>query len=451
MLDSFNRFRVENVDYSNACIGVVGLGYVGLPTALAFHSAGFRVIGIDYSKSVIDALKSGKSHLRDDSVEIEIPPISEKWSVTNDYDVSIPECDVVLITVPTPVRDDKSPDLSFVESASKSVISNLGRGKKTVVVLQSTVYPGVTRKILGDLCGKIDPQLDIDVVLAYSPERVDPGDSMRSVSGVSQIVGCDNKKDGVWLSGLFDQITSEEAVFVGSIEVAEASKLIENVQRDIDIAFANELSRVLPLMGIDVEQVLDAASTKWNFHRHSPGIGVGGHCIPVDPYYYIEIAEKLGQPSIISEAARRINSAMPKHSAKEIEGVFHDGLENKRVLVLGYSYKPNVGDSRETPVKFLIEELRDKGAEILVHDPLVEPREIPSWATSVDGKLKCRNVDIIVLATSHRGFDYSNGVFWRKLESVVRKKEIFDGRRFLPAEKMIADGWSYNGIGFPNT
>lgn len=434
---------------SDISIGVVGLGYVGLPTALSFHESGFKVIGIDNSESVIRSLRSRVCHLRDDSVEWEIPENSVAWSVSDDFEDSIPRCDVVLITVPTPVNQDKTPDLSYVYSACQSVIKNLANGKRTVVVLQSTVFPGVTREVIGGYCESLGKEIGRDIVVAYSPERVDPGDSMKSVSGVAHIVGCDDSEEGRWLAWMFGEITTKGAFFVGSIEVAEASKLIENVQRDIDIAFVNELSITLPMMGVDVEEVLTAASTKWNFHRHSPGIGVGGHCIPVDPYYYINIAKTVGFPSRISEAARAINSGMPEHSANKIEEIFEDGLTGKRILILGYSYKPNVGDARETPVSNLIFQLGNRGCEVLIHDPIVDPRDFPESALIIDDCTECDGIDMVVLATSHRNFDNDEIEFWNMMKDKMDNAIVFDGRRSLSKEVFERNGWSYHGIGMP--
>jgi nucleotide sugar dehydrogenase len=433
-------------------ICVVGLGYVGLPTGIAFHSAGFRVIGVDVSDEVINQLMDGRSPLIDSSSYLKIPVESDRWMVSSDFSESIPLSDVVLVTVPTPVNEDKSPDLSFVERASKSVLENLDKGKKTAVVLESTVYPGVTRRILGGLCDEIGISQE-EVIIAYCPERVNPGDFERGIESVAQIVGCDDQDWGEWLAVLFGKITSESSTFVGKMEVAEASKLIENVQRDIDIALANELSLILPNMGIDVEEVLEAAATKWNFHRHTPGIGVGGHCIPVDPYYYIELSEKVGATSMLSTASRSINNSMPGKSASQILDILVDH-DDPHVLILGYSYKANVGDIRETPVEPLAKYLFDGGCEILIHDPLVKDEDFPNWAKIVDVNDYSGEFDLVILATFHKEFLLSNGDFWENLLSKMRigddgRAKIYDGRRSLDKGKMNDFGWEYFGVGVP--
>ena len=230
-----------------------------------------------------------------------------------------------------------------------------------------------------------------EVVPAYCPERVDPGPE-REIQSVAQIVGCDDPEVGKFLASLFSRITSEESTYVGVIEVAEAAKLIENVQRDIDIALANELSMILPKIGLDVEQVLDAASTKWNFHRHKPGVGVGGHCIPVDPYYYIDLAESIGESALLAIASRKVNSRMPDFSAQQISDIFKGGLSNRKLLFLGYSYKPGLGDTRETPVAEMTRKLSDMGSEILIWDPLVDTEDFPDWALIVKDPYDLENV-----------------------------------------------------------
>ena len=369
--------------------------------------------------------------------------------MTTEFKDAVSDSDVVLITVPTPVNPDNSPDLSYVEAASESVISNISPGSKTAVVLESTVYPGVTRKVLGGLCSKFGLSENEDLIIAYCPERVNPGDFERGIESVAQIVGCDDKEWGRWLADLFAKITDESSTYVGKIEVAEASKLIENVQRDIDIAFANELAMVLPRVGIDVEEVLAAASTKWNFHRHTPGIGVGGHCIPVDPYYYIELSEKAGFPSSLATASRKINNSMPINTADEILGIL-ENVDRPRVLVMGYSYKANVGDTRETPVSPRVNRLKNSGCEIIIQDPLVNTEDLPDWVEEFVNPTECKSIDLVVLATPHQEFEYANNILWESIKEIMNKPRVYDGRRVLPRQKMESDGWEYHGVGNPS-
>jgi UDP-N-acetyl-D-glucosamine/UDP-N-acetyl-D-galactosamine dehydrogenase len=427
-------------------IAVVGLGYVGLPTALAFHDVGFEVCGIDISTRVIDGLKKGKSPLIDNTANFSIPVNSDKWKVTTSFKESIFYSDIVLITVPTPVNDDKTPDLSYIISASENIFDNIDRSKNTIVVLESTVYPGVTREVLGGICIKKGIELNKQVTLAYCPERVNPGDDSRSVNSVAQIIGCDDIGTGEILTELFAKTTTATSTYVGKIEIAEASKMIENVQRDIDIALVNELSIILPKLGIDVEDVLSAADTKWNFHKHTPGIGVGGHCIPVDPYYYMALAEKVGFPSKISTHARKINNSMPIIAAENILKLSTNNSEHINILVLGYSYKPELGDLRETPVKDLTHYLNSKGANVFLWDPLVEKEKLPKWINYISEPLETEEIDCVVLATAHK--EVIN-LDWIALKKCCRKCTIYDGRRVLNKDKMEQIGWKYTGIGVP--
>ncbi len=438
---------MQKLETKDIRISVVGLGYVGLPTALNFHKAGFSVAGIDISEKVVETLKNRELHLSDSSFTEKIPPEGKSWKITTDFSEEVAHSDVVLITVPTPVKEDGSPNLDYVNSSISSVLDNIDRKSKTIVVLESTVFPGVTREVVGRLSKEKGIKIGEEVVPAYCPERVDPGPGGREIQSVAQIVGCDDEEVGRFLASLFSRITSEKSTYVGGIEVAEAAKLIENVQRDIDIALANELSIILPKIGLDVEQVLDAASTKWNFHRHKPGVGVGGHCIPVDPYYYIDLAESVGESALLAIASRKINSRMPDLSAQHIGDIFRGNLSKRKLLFLGYSYKPGLGDIRETPVREMTRKLRDMGGEIVIWDPLVDPEDFPDWAEIVEDPYTLENVDIVVLATAH------NEVLeldWNELKKVCNEAIVYDGRRVLDKTRLVNSGWAFFGVGLPS-
>ncbi len=437
---------MQKIDRKEIKISVVGLGYVGLPTALNFHKAGFSVVGVDISEKVVESLKNRDLHLSDSSFTEKIPIEGNSWKVTTDFS-EISLSDVVLITVPTPVNEDRTPNLTYVNSSISSVLDNINRRKKTIVVLESTVFPGVTRQVIERLSAEKGVEIGEEVVPAYCPERVDPGPGGREIQSVAQIVGCDDPEVGKFLASLFSRITSEESTYVGEIEVAEAAKLIENVQRDIDIALANELSIILPKIGLDVEQVLDAASTKWNFHRHKPGVGVGGHCIPVDPYYYIDLAESIGESALLAIASRKINSRMPDFSAQQINDIFKGNLSKRKLLFLGYSYKPGLGDTRETPVEQMTRKLSDMGSEILIWDPLVDTEDFPDWALNVEDPYNLENVDMVVLTTAHREVIELD---WDELMRVCKKATVYDGRRVLDESKLVNSGWAYFGVGLPN-
>ena len=425
-------------------IGIIGLGYVGLPTAIAFYKQGFNVVGIDISKDVIENLEQGKSPLIDNSENLVIPRNSDTWKVSDNFEM-VSDCDVILITVPTPVNSDKTPDLTYVVSATRSVMENIETGRNVILVLESTVYPGVTREVLGKVRSEIGLIEGRDVTLAYCPERVNPGTEM-GVGNVARVIGCDDEKLGNELAEMYSLTTSEQSKYVGKMEVAEASKLIENLQRDIDIALANELAIVLPRIGVDVEQVLDAAETKWNFHRHSPGIGVGGHCIPVDPYFYISIADSVGHESMLSKSAREVNEMMPKLASIQIAEIVEGESGEKRVLVLGYSYKPELGDIRETPVHDLVIGLLEGGFEVLIWDPLVDSDDLPKEAIIVDNPYDCGELGAVVLATAH---EEVINLEWGRLGKIIDDPIIYDGRRVMDRGHLESEGWKYFGIGLP--
>ncbi|MGB2268177.1 MAG: nucleotide sugar dehydrogenase, partial [Candidatus Poseidoniaceae archaeon] len=314
----------ERAQNGNLTVGIIGLGYVGLPTAIGFHDAGFNVWGVDISERTVRMVLNGENPTGDPDVNDLIPdPNSSRWNITTSTSEAVPHCDVVLVTVPTPVTEDLKPDLTYVIVAGRSVFESIERGSRTIVVLESTVYPGVTAQTWLPLVEELGMEIGKDVEIAYCPERFNPGDPAHGVRQVARVVGCSNPDVGEGLVELYRRLTTEDVRYVGKLEVAEAAKVIENVQRDINIALVNELARIFPELGVDVEDVLSAAATKWNFHRYTPGVGVGGHCIPVDPYYMMQRAADVGVPAELITAARAVNRTMPLHVATVINEILY--------------------------------------------------------------------------------------------------------------------------------
>ena len=432
-------------------IGIIGLGYVGLPTALGFHDAGFRVRGVDVAQRVIDDLSEGKNPGDDPNHDDMIPKSQdETWQVSTNSEDFVPQCDVVLVTVPTPVTKQRLPDLSFVSSAGAVVFASIIPNSGTVVVLESTVYPGVTREVWSPMIEQSGLVEGVDVHVAYCPERFVPGDEEHGVRQVPRVVGASNPSVGEDLRDLYDTLTSGSVTFVGEIEIAEAAKVVENVQRDLNIALVNELARIFPAMGIDVEDVLNAAATKWNFHRYRPGVGVGGHCIPVDPYYLIQKAKDAGAPVELITSAREVNSTMPSNVASDISQILENcdiDIVGSNVLLLGWSYKPGIGDPRETPAEPLAEALVDLGCVVQAFDPLVEARFFPSdLADLVRTESEIRPFDITILVTAH---DEVMGLNWEKLANVANQPIIYDGRRVLDVSSLESLGWLVYLLGAP--
>ena len=439
--------RAANGDMT---VGIIGLGYVGLPTAIGFHDAGFNVWGVDISQRTVDMVKRGENPTGDPDVNDIIPaPGTERWNITTSTSEAVPHCDVILVTVPTPVTEDLKPDLTYVQKAGRAVFESLERGSRTIVVLESTVYPGVTAQTWLPEVEDIGLEIGVDVEIAYSPERFNPGDPAHGVRQVARVIGCSNPDVGAGLVGLYGLLTSEDVRYVGKIEVAEAAKVIENVQRDINIALVNELARIFPALDVDVEDVLSAAATKWNFHRYTPGVGVGGHCIPVDPYYMIQRASDVGVPAGLITAARAVNRSMPSHVASVLTDLlWRRGVSSNdaRVLLLGWSYKAEVGDPRETPAKPLAEALISKGIHVAVWDPHIESHLISTHVETINNISDADNFDLVVLVTAHKACLEIN---WEKLVKKMRTPLIYDGRRVLDLEKLAHVGWESHGLGRP--
>ena len=431
-------------------VGVIGLGYVGLPTAIGFHDAGFNVWGVDISQRTVDMVNRGENPTGDPDVNDIIPaPGSERWNITTSTSEAVPHCDVVLVTVPTPVTEDLKPDLTYVQKAGRAVFDSLVRGSRTIVVLESTVYPGVTAQTWLPEVEDIGLEIGVDVEIAYCPERFNPGDPAHGVRQVARVIGCSNPDVGEGLVGLYSRLTSEDVRYVGKLEVAEAAKVIENVQRDINIALVNELARIFPVLDVDVEDVLSAAATKWNFHRYTPGVGVGGHCIPVDPYYMMQRAADVGVPAELITAARAVNRTMPIHVAGILnELLYKAGVPagQGKVLLLGWSYKAEVGDPRETPAEPLTEALQSKDIAVAAYDPHLDAGDFPEGVEVVTDIDSAEGYDLAVLVTAHKA---CLEIDWASLASRMRNPILYDGRRVLDLNSLENSGWQVHAVGRP--
>ena len=440
----------QSVSNRTLSVAVIGLGYVGLPTAIGFYDAGFTVWGVDVSERTVSMINRGENPTGDPDVTDIIPaPGSNNWNITRSTKEAVSNCDVVLVTVPTPVTDDLKPDLTYVKSAGKAVFESITPGSRTIVVLESTVYPGVTSQTWIPEIETLGLRFGVDVDIAYCPERFNPGDPAHGVRQVARVIGCSNEEVGLGLTYLYSQLTSGDVRHVGKIEVAEAAKVIENVQRDINIALVNELARIFPELDVDVEDVLSAAATKWNFHRYTPGVGVGGHCIPVDPYYMIQRAADVGVPAELITAARAVNRTMPLHVANVINDILYKtgvAAGDGRVLFLGWSYKPEVGDPRETPAEPLAKALISKGIKVGAWDPHLEPNDFPSEISVEADILTASDYDLVLLVTAHKACLEMN---WSALGKLMRHKIVYDGRRVLPLEELDQLGWDVYAVGRP--
>lgn len=407
-------------DKSKRKICVVGLGYVGLPLAVAFGKKQ-EVVGFDISKRKIDELSRGIESMGEVPVE-ELK--KAKILFTNDSR-KINDADFIIVAVPTPVDEHNVPDMKYVESASEVVGKNISKG--SIVVFESTVYPGVTEDICvpiiekesGLKCGK-------DWKIGYSPERVNPGDKVHTTETIVKVVSGMDKESLDIIANVYSLIIKAGVFKASSIKVAEAAKVIENTQRDLNIALMNELSLIFRKMGINTKDVINAASTKWNFHRYTPGM-VGGHCIGVDPYYLTYKAQELGYKPEVILAGRAINDSMSKHIVDLLikELIKKNVLINKaKVLILGLTFKENVKDSRNSKTKDLIRELREYGVEVFANDPYLSQEEIDHEGFSVKNipLNKIEKVDAIVMAVPHKEF---LSISAEKYSSLMKGAKIF--------------------------
>lgn len=383
-------------------ICVVGLGYVGLPLAVAFGKIQ-EVTGFDISKRKIDELKRGIESMG----EVPVSELKKANILFTDDSKKIKDADFIIVAVPTPVDEHNVPDMKYVESASKVVGQNLSKG--SIVVFESTVYPGVTEDICvpiiekesGLKCGK-------DWKIGYSPERVNPGDKVHTTETIVKVVSGMDKESLDVIEKVYSSVVKAGVYRAASIKVAEAAKVIENTQRDLNIALMNELSLIFRRMGISTKDVVNAAATKWNFHRYTPGM-VGGHCIGVDPYYLTYKAQELGYKPEVILAGRAINDSMSKHIAELLikEMIKKSVVINKaRVLILGLTFKENVKDARNSKTKDLIRELKEYGVDVVSSDPYLSQEEADHEGFNVKNISleKCGKVDAIVLSVPHNEF-----------------------------------------------
>lgn len=391
---------VRSTSSTNVCI--VGVGYVGLSVALAFDRRGANVTGYDVSKETISDYQNGTDPTQiygDEAIE------SSEISFTGDPS-SIGESEHVIIAVPTPVDSYQTPDLKYVESAGEVVGSNLARG--ATVVLESTVFPGATREALipaiernsGFTAGE-------DFAVGYSPERISPGDSDREIHDIGKVVSGYDDEATRRIAQLYEQIIDADIYTVPSIEVAEMVKVFENVQRGVNIALVNELAIVCEHLGISVDDVLDGAATKWNFQRYEPGL-VGGHCIPVDPMLYLRRSEREGYTPNLVLMAREVNNEIVDHIAdKVVDGLNQCGkvLKDSRLLVLGLSYKANVGDIRNSKIGDVIDDLQEYGVDVDGYDPHANDDAMRSqFDIDIQDSLSFEGYDGVLLATGHDAF-----------------------------------------------
>lgn len=440
----------KKINDKSAVICIIGLGYVGLPTSVNFAEKGFSVIGCEKNNQIVNLINSGGCHLNDLDIDERLKKVVEggKLTVTTDTTDATRKSDIIIIIVPTPVNHDKTPDLSYIISAGDDISKGLDKNK--LVILESTVYPGVTEDVLNPILEKSGLKAGIDFGLAYCPERYNPGDKLHTIENIVRVVGGINSGWGDLTKLLYMNIVKD--VFqVKDIKTAEAAKVIENIQRDLNIALMNELALIFTKMNIDILDVIEAASTKWNFNTYYPGAGVGGHCLPVDPYYLVKKAEELGYHSKVITAGRAINDYMPIYVFELLVDALNEcerSVKNSKVVVLGFSYKENVGDPRESPAETFIEKLREKQADIHIVDPYIDNSFLNRYGkVESDVYSSLEDADAIVLMTSHNEF---RELDLQRAKEHMRTPILIDGRRMFNQDDLIRLGFLYRGVGGAN-
>ena len=413
-------------------VGVIGLGYVGLPLATEFGRSR-RTIAFDIDQRRISELRAGRDHTRE--VAPEALAAAAGMVVTEDPAL-LSECDVILVTVPTPVDEFKRPDLRPLESASVTAGRALRPG--TVVVFESTVYPGATEEVCAPIIERESGlRLNQDFYLGYSPERINPGDKHRRLPDIVKVTSGSTPEAADFVDRLYATVVRAGTFRAASIRVAEAAKVIENTQRDVNIALINELAVLFDRMGIDTGEVLEAAGTKWNFLPFRPGL-VGGHCVGVDPYYLTHKAQQIGHHTEMILAGRRINDAMGGYVASRVVKLLVQQrihARGARVLVLGLSFKENCPDLRNTRVIDVVRELSEYGATVDVHDPWADPEETErEYRIGLVTDPQAGAYDAVVLAVAHNEF-IAMGI--DHIRSLLQPQGvIFDVTRMLPAARV---------------
>ncbi len=439
------------LERADATVGVIGLGYVGLPLAHALHTGGYRILGFDIDRSKIEALAAGRPYLKHLGEEMtRTLSRSDRFRATDDF-ARLGEADVAIICVPTPLGRHQEPDLKYVLDSARAVGRTLRKGQ--LVVLESTTYPGTTRDDMipamlearaaaggggaGLECGR-------DFFVAFSPEREDPGRTTHTTRTTPKLVGGVDALSGELATILYRKAI-ERVVTVSTAEVAESAKILENVFRAVNIALVNELKVILTPMGIDVWEVVEAAATKpFGFMPFYPGPGLGGHCIPIDPFYLTWKAREVGKPTRFIELAGEINTGMPHWVVDRTAAALNDAgraLKDAKVLIIGVAYKPNIDDMRETPAAEIIELLAERGAQVSYHDPHVpvfprmrkhriEMRSVPLDARTLEA------TDCVVIVTDHAAIDWK--LIAKSASLVVDSRNAMKGLHGLKARVVKA-------------
>ncbi len=407
-----NTSLLKKIEDNTCHVGIIGLGYVGLPLLSSFLSKGYRCTGLDIDQAKITALNEGRTYIKHiDSAVIGGAVREGRMRATSDFSVAA-ECDVLIITVPTPLSMHREPDLTFIVQVSETITPYLRNGQ--LIVLESTTFPGTTEEVVIPILEKSGLKVDRDFYVAYSPERADPGNPTYHTRNTPKIIGSTSAEGLEVAERLYNTIV-KETVAVNSIKVAESSKLLENIFRAVNIALVNELKTTFMKMGIDIWEVISAASTKpFGFMPFYPGPGLGGHCIPIDPFYLTWKAREYGVHTRFIELAGEINSAMPNFVVGRVTEVLNGygkSVRGARILILGLAYKPNIDDDRESPTYPIMDRLISLGADVNFSDPFISEIGSTRMYAHLAGKKSVEitpDFDLYVVATAHDAYRQLN-------------------------------------------
>jgi len=427
--------KIQNRTYT---IGIVGLGYVGLPLMWTFHEKQMPVLGFDIDSDKVDAIKAGRSYIKHlGEPMMQKLAASELCDATTDF-ARIPEADAVLLCVPTPLDEHREPDMTYVEGTVRTIAPHLRRGQ--LVILESTTWPGTTEELIIPLLEQISGlSAETDFYVAYSPEREDPGNPNFNTAKIPKVVG-GHGPDALQLACALYDTAIVQTVPVSDTATAEAVKLTENIFRSVNIALVNELKVVFHAMGIDVHEVLDAAATKpFGFMKFTPGPGLGGHCIPIDPFYLTWKARQYEQNTRFIELAGEVNTDMPRYVLRrtiEALNAHKKSVNGSRILLIGLAYKPDVDDDRESPTYKLMDLYTEMGAEVAYYDPyvpIIKPsREHGHWAGTPSvawDKQTISGFDAVIISTNHAGVDYDQLSQWSGC--IIDTRNAMNGREGL--------------------
>ena len=407
---------INSITNKKAHVGVIGLGYVGLPLLVEFASRGFQATGFEVDESKAEQINTGSSYIGDvPSERLKETVDAKRLRATTDFS-HLRECDAIIICVPTPLRKTKEPDVSYILAAAEQIAKNLRRGH--LIILESTTYPGTTDEVLLPMFEEKGLKLDEDFLLAFSPERVDPGNPQFLTHNIPKVVGGVTDDSTAVAAHLYSQIVNDVHA-VSSARVAEAAKLLENTFRAVNIGMANEMARLCYALNIDTWEVIRAAATKpFGFMAFYPGPGIGGHCIPLDPHYLSWKARQHGFDSRFIGLAEEVNSRMPEHVVQLVADGLNDerkAVKGSNVLLLGVAYKKDVNDVRESPALSIIDRLRAKGANVKYHDPFVADVHFDDAHTDSVGEPlssvaltddELKSSDCVIIVTDHSHIDY---------------------------------------------